>query len=194
MLAGAAEALRWEPSDPELRIIVETIPADIAARMRDDGQHLAAQDYPGDRSHGYTLLTVEAFACEYLASSGRPGERVAVNRHWQKSDRVSFTLPVGPRLIKYTGADQSPDGKSRYTMPYGPVLMAYTDPRCTDGVSIPHITLETEELLTRLENNSGKTGIPGGAVRLAVPETDNAFVPYWEAPNEGFSCVPVIGK
>jgi DUF1680 family protein len=137
---------------------------------------------------------VDVYVNGAFISSGKSGERVAVNRHWQAGDSVSFTLPVEPRLIKYTGADQSPDGKSRYTMLYGPVLMAYTDPLCTGGGYIPHIALEPDELLKRLKNNPGKTGIPGGALRLAVPGTDNAFVPYWEAPDEGFSCVPVIGK
>jgi hypothetical protein len=144
------------------------------------------------RSPYWALADVDVYVNGALASSGRPGERIALNRQWQEGDRVSFTLPVGPRLIKYTGVDQSPDGKSRYTMLYGPVLMAYTDPLCIGDDYIPHIAMEPEELLKSLKASPGKPGKAGMSLRLAVPGTDNAFVPYWEAPNEGFNCVPVI--
>jgi DUF1680 family protein len=140
------------------------------------------------RSPHWALADVDVYLNGVFASSGRPGERITLNRQWQKGDRLSFTLPLGPRLIKYTGADQSPDGKSRYTMLYGPVLMASTDPLCTGGDYIPHIAMESEDLLKSLKAKPGKT------LRLSIPGTDNAFVPYWEAPSEGFSCVPVIGN
>ncbi|MDR1949028.1 MAG: glycoside hydrolase family 127 protein [Spirochaetaceae bacterium] len=55
MLAGAAQALRWE-EDPELRKIVDTIIADIKGRMREDGYYnyypeelsFAVRHYPGN--------------------------------------------------------------------------------------------------------------------------------------------------
>jgi DUF1680 family protein len=97
-------------------------------------------------------------------AKGKPGERITLNRLWQKSDRLNFTLRYGPRLIKYTGTDQSPDGKSRYTMMCGPILMAYTDPLCTEGSAsfskkpekelnryVPHIDMEGDELLASLK-------------------------------------------
>ncbi|MDR2375232.1 MAG: glycoside hydrolase family 127 protein [Treponema sp.] len=133
-----------------------------------------------------------------LAAKGKPGKRITLNRLWQKGDRLNFTLSYGPRLIKYTGADQSPDGKSRYTMMCGPILMAYLDPLCTEAPAfspkkpeeelkryIPHIDMECDELLASIKADAD--------LRYPVPGTKNAFVPYWSAPDEGFSCVPVIG-
>jgi DUF1680 family protein len=133
--------------------------------------------------------------------TGQPGGRVDINRHWQKGDRLSFTLPYGPRLYRYTGADQIP-GRTRYTMLCGPVLMALTDPLCTGdkdpggGVYVPHIPLAPEELLKSLRAdpaNPLRFPAPVSAAGLKPAQAEYAFVPYWDAPAEGFSCVPSIG-
>ncbi|MDR2184487.1 MAG: glycoside hydrolase family 127 protein [Treponema sp.] len=137
-----------------------------------------------------------------FTGAGKPGERVSLNRHWQTGDRLSFTLPYGPRLYKYTGADQAP-GKTRYTMLCGPVLMALTDPLCTgdkgpDGSPyVPHIPMEPEDMLKNLRaapDNPLRFPLPVPAGSPAKPSGERAFVPYWEAPDQGFCCVPFIGK
>jgi DUF1680 family protein len=121
-----------------------------------------------------------------IAGTGRSGERLCLNRAWKGGDRISFTIPFGLRLFRYTGTDQSPDNRPRYTMLYGPILMALNAPECKDGGTIPRIGMDTGELIRRLQPAKDKP------LHFPVPGTAYTFMPYWDAGEEGFTCVPVI--
>jgi hypothetical protein len=120
------------------------------------------------------------------AASGKPGERAVLNRAWRKGDRVSFEIPFGPRLYLYTGTDQAPDNSSRYTMLYGPVLMALKAAECTGPDVIPRIRMKPAELLAALKPAAQNP------LHFPVPGSPYVFVPYWDADDEGFTCVPII--
>jgi DUF1680 family protein len=118
------------------------------------------------------------------AGSGKAGERIGLNRAWRKGDTISFTIPYGFRFIHYTGTDQAGDNSPRYTLLYGPILMALAAPACKDAANIPRITLKPEELAAALK--------PAGELRFQVPGTGYTYMPYWDAGEEGFTCLPVI--
>jgi hypothetical protein len=124
------------------------------------------------------------------------GGRLTINRVWHKGDVISVTIPYGFRLIPYTGVDQGEDGASprlcrgRYTLLYGPVLMALDtggpDPGSRDPGLIPRIKIKPEDLIDSLQP------VPGKPLHFAVPGTSYTYLPYWDAGEEGFTCLPVI--
>jgi DUF1680 family protein len=120
------------------------------------------------------------------AGTGQPGERFLLNRTWNKGDVISFTIPYGFKPVFYTGTDQAEGNLPRYTMLYGPILMALKSRDCKEAGTIPHIRMTPEALAAALKP------VPGNALHFPVPGTDYAYVPYWDADEEGFSCVPII--
>jgi hypothetical protein len=120
-----------------------------------------------------------------IADDSSAGGRIAINRLWKKGDVISFTIPYGLRLIHYTGTDQAEDNSSRYTLLYGPVLMAL-DADCKDAETIPRIKGKPEDLIASLKP------APDNPLRFPVPGTPYTYMPYWDAKDEGFTCLPVI--
>jgi DUF1680 family protein len=138
------------------------------------------------RIPGWALNNTPVLVNGSLEGIGAPGGRVNLNRAWQQGDRISFDIPFGPQLYHYTGTDQSPDNKSRYTMLYGPVLMALNAPDCKGPDSIPRIKSKPEDLLAVLKPTADNP------LHFPVPDSNYTFVPYWDAEDEGFTCVPII--
>lgn len=117
---------------------------------------------------------------------GKPGSYVALQRQWHAGDEISFTLPTGLDAVLYTGVDQAPDSLPRYTFLHGPILMAMTAPQCVDETVIPRIPMDIENLLSTLQ--------PDEKLHYAVPGTEYVIMPYWDAPEEGFTCVPIVAQ
>ncbi|MDR1025108.1 MAG: glycoside hydrolase family 127 protein, partial [Treponema sp.] len=120
-----------------------------------------------------------------FAAGGTAGGRITINRLWKKGDTISFTIPYGFRPVHYTGTDQAEDNGSRYTMLYGPILMAL-DADCKDPQTIPRIKGSPADLIASLKPT------PGSPLHFPVPGTAYTYMPYWDAKNEGFTCLPVI--
>ncbi|MDR2618321.1 MAG: glycoside hydrolase family 127 protein [Treponema sp.] len=120
------------------------------------------------------------------AGTGLPGSRFSLNRQWNTGDTVSFAIPYGFKPVLYTGTDQAEGNLRRYTMMYGPILMALKAAGCKDAGTIPHIRMTPEALAASLKPD------PRNALHFPVPGTDYSYMPYWDAGEEGFSCVPII--
>ena len=58
-----------------------------------------------------------------LATSGKPGTYVTLDRTWSEGDTITFRLPMDFKLTRYTGVDKIA-GHERYALEYGPVLLA----------------------------------------------------------------------
>jgi DUF1680 family protein len=137
------------------------------------------------RIPGWAQRETALFINGVFAKSGKAGERIALNRKWKKGDTLSFTIPYGFNLVLYTGTDQAPDNKPRYTLLYGPVLMALEAP-CVKADDIPHIRMTPDQLIASLKSEKDKP------LHFKAPGAGYTYMPYWDAKEEGFTCVPVI--
>jgi hypothetical protein len=138
------------------------------------------------RSPGWASDVVCVSVNGAFAGQAEPGGRVIVNREWKQGDKITFNVPFNPRLILYTGFDQSPDNLPRYTMMYGPLLMALDAAECKDASCIPHIRMDAKDLLPALIKSAENP------LHFTIPGMNYTFIPYPEAEDEGFTCVPVI--
>jgi DUF1680 family protein len=117
------------------------------------------------------------------------GERIVLNRAWEKGDVLSFVIPFGFSLVPYTGTDQAEGNLPRYTLLYGPILMALDGGGAASGAdtkNIPRLRTTPEKLIASLKPAQGK------ALHFPVPGTDYTILPYWGANDTGFTCVPII--
>jgi hypothetical protein len=128
---------------------------------------------------------VKIFVNGKQAGKGKAGQYFTLNRKWKWDDRVTFTVTTDLRLVRYTGADQSPDNQPRYTLLYGPILMAL-DGCNAERKTIPQIGMKPEKLLEALR--AAKTD----SLHFPVPNTDWTFMPYSDAGEKGFTCLPVV--
>jgi len=134
----------------------------------------------------WALDEIPVFVNGNYAGTGKAGGRVTINRNWCNGDTISFDIPYGVQFYHYTGTDQSPDNRSRYTLLYGPILMALVAPECKGPELIPRIKMNVQDLKRILKRDDDNP------LHLKIPNNPYYFVPYWDAGDEGFTCVPVI--
>ena len=150
-----------------------------------------------------------------IAALGVPGTYQSLDRTWSDGDRITFTLPMAPRLSLYTGVDQTPLGL-RYALEYGPILLAVvstnlaadvgqpaapaTSTQRLEALNIPlprawaHdevawpviLPITADEITQRLRSVSGK---PLHFTIDGVPQY--TYVPYFQIDQELFTCFPV---
>jgi hypothetical protein len=137
------------------------------------------------RVPGWASGAVTALVNGKAAGSACSGERIVLNRAWKKGDVVSLVIPFGFSPVQYTGTDQAEGNLSRYTLLYGPILMAL-DGGGADDKNIPRLKTTPEKLIASLKPVQGK------ALHFPVPGTDYTILPYWDARETGFTCVPII--
>ena len=119
-----------------------------------------------------------------VASSGKPGSYVTLDRKWSEGDKITFSLPAAIRVTKYTGSDQVA-GKTRYAIEYGPILFAAL------GEGVVDLTLEKnsdpESLGRHLDS------IAGAPLHYTLRENPaRKLMPYFQVVDEQFTCYPVI--
>jgi len=118
-----------------------------------------------------------------LAATGKPGGYVALDRTWKSGDTVSFTLPAGFRLTRYTGMDQI-EGRERYALEYGPILLAVVG---TDDVQLRRSGSSAQGFTSQLK------AISGQPLHFAIEgNPDHIYMPYYAIKEETFTCFPVI--
>ena len=118
-----------------------------------------------------------------LAATGKPGGYVALDRTWKSGDTVSFTLPAGFRLTRYTGMDQI-EGRERYALEYGPILLAVVG---TDDVQLRRSGSSAQGFTSQLN------AISGQPLHFAIDgNPDHIYMPYYAIKEETFTCFPVI--
>ncbi len=117
-------------------------------------------------------------------ASGQPGTYITLDRSWREGDTVTFTLPVGFKLMEYTGADQIP-GHKRYALAYGPLLYA---------------AIGSKDATLRLPGSSRPEDLPGHLkAQAGAPlhfDVDGnphlTYMPYYQVAEEEFTCFPAI--
>jgi hypothetical protein len=129
---------------------------------------------------------------------GVPGSYTELDRIWTGGDTITFTLPMGFRVILYKGADQVPEHK-RYSIVYGPILMAAVGPL---GAKVPLPDFGKQKNYTHLVRIAHD---PGKPQEWLSPKADQplgfdiegqtapCLKPYWQVDSrESFTCFPVI--
>ncbi len=118
-------------------------------------------------------------------ATGKAGTYLAIDRTWKNGDTVSFTLPAGFRLSKYTGLDQV-EGHSRYALEYGPILLAI------DGNEDPRLRSDGDPSTAFV---SSLKPIKGQPLHFAAEgNPDHHYAPYYAIKTGPFSCFPVIDR
>jgi hypothetical protein len=98
---------------------------------------------------------------------------------------VSFTLPAGFRLTRYTGMDQI-EGHERYALEYGPVLLAIAG---TDEARLRTSGTSDRSFTSQLN------AVPGQPLHFAIDGySDHRYMPYYAIKEEAFTCFPVVEK
>jgi DUF1680 family protein len=110
--------------------------------------------------------------------AGRPGTYVTLDRTWSTGDTISFDVPVGFRLTKYTGFDRDPDHE-RYGLEYGPLLMSL--------VGGTHLNLAPGSLIDSLSR------APGSPLHFNIAGYPSfKYVPYVHIQDETFTSFPTL--
>lgn len=113
-----------------------------------------------------------------VLAHGKPATYTAIHREWSSEDKVEFTLPIGFRAIRYTGADQIP-GHVRYSILYGPILYAATG---AAAVTLP-ADFDPERAGDLMDS------VPDSPLHYrlrGLPEI--TLMPYWQVAAEPFTC------
>ncbi len=111
-------------------------------------------------------------------TTGAPGTFVTLERTWSNSDTISFKIPVGFRLTKYTGFDRDAH-YDRYALEYGPVLMSL--------VGAADLNITSGHLIGSL------SPIRGAPLQFNVTgHPDCRYTPYWQIERETFTCFPTL--
>jgi hypothetical protein len=112
------------------------------------------------------------------AATGAPGTYVTLARTWATDDTISFDIPVGLRLTKYTGFDRDPDHE-RYTLEYGPLLMSL--------VGGTHLNVAPDKLIASL------SPVAGSPLEFAISGYPGLkFVSYVHIQDQTFTSFPTL--
>jgi DUF1680 family protein len=179
----APSSIEWKQGNQRLRLTAKTsFPYDTKVDLR-----LALDSQCGTklrlRTPSWAVAPMPVSVNGAVVATGRPGTYVTLDRTWRDGDTITFNLPAGLRLTRYTGLDQIA-GASRYALEYGPILMAVPDDdqprlRATGGV---------DQFTRQLK------AVPGHALAFDIEgNAGRRFVPYFGIKNQLFTCFPVIG-
>jgi hypothetical protein len=109
---------------------------------------------------------------------GVPGTYVTLDRTWVRDDQITFDIPAGFRLTKYTGFDRD-RGYDRYALRYGPLLLSL--------LGATHLNVTPKELIDRL------VPISGGPLQFSIEGNPGCrYVPYFQIQDETFTSFPTL--
>ena len=119
-------------------------------------------------------------------TTGVPGSYCPIRRAWRDGDTLSFTLPMGLRVTKYTGAD-AVRGFDRYAIEYGPLLLGLVGSLDLAGkyMRVQQDPSHPERWLEPVPGQAGHFTIPG--------KPGYEYMPYYEIQDQVFTCYPVMG-
>ncbi|MBS1801895.1 MAG: glycoside hydrolase family 127 protein [Acidobacteria bacterium] len=118
-----------------------------------------------------------------VAGTGKPGSYVLLDRTWKSGDSISFTLPMGFRLTRYTGMDKIA-GSERYALEYGPILLAVAN---SDEARLNVSGTSVDSFKKQLK------AIPDQPLCFNIEgNPDHRYEPYYALKEETFTCFPVI--
>jgi DUF1680 family protein len=185
----APSTIRWtqldDRPDQELKLVMKTtFPYDSSVEL---AVELSAPHHSVVRVRTPSWGTSEMpiYINGKLTATGTPGSFVALNRTWRSGDTVSFTLPTGFRLTRYTGIDQI-EGHERYALEYGPILLAIVG---TDEARLRTSGTSVQSFTSQLKP------VPGQPLHFAIEgDSDHRFMPYYAIKEEAFTCFPVIER
>lgn len=181
----APSTLRWQQAGTPMRIeMLTSFPEAPAVRLK---VHVAAPTRAAlhIRIPSWATATMPIVLNGERVAAGSPGSYVTLDRAWNANDEISFELPIGFTLTKYTGADQIA-GRERYFLTYGPLLMAAIGAAETE-LSM-RLADSPKALIAQLQP------VEGRPLHFAWSSfTDSTtFVPYFAIEDETFSCAPII--
>jgi uncharacterized protein len=112
------------------------------------------------------------------AATGTAGTYVTLARTWSTGDTVSFNIPIGFRLTRYTGFDRAPDHE-RYGLEYGPLLMSL--------VGGTDLNVAADRLIANL------LPVLGSPLHFAIAGCPGLkYVPYVHIQDETFTSFPTL--
>jgi uncharacterized protein len=112
-------------------------------------------------------------------ATGARGSYVTLDRTWATDDTISFNIPIGFRLTRYTGFDRDPDHE-RYGLEYCPLLMSL--------VGGTHLNVAPGSLIGNL------SPVPGSPLHFNIAGYPGAkYVPYVHVQDETFTSFPTFG-
>lgn len=148
------------PYDPNVALTV-ALPSPVKLNLR-------------IRIPSWASAPVDIYVNEKKTATGKPGTYVSLNRKWNDSDRITFTLPMQIKTTRYEGKDAQPDTE-RYAAEYGPILLA-----SIDEIGLPHFA-DATNLVPDPEHPLHFR--PAGA---SIP----LFKPYWLIKREAYTVYP----
>ncbi len=138
------------------------------------------------RMPGWASAPVPLLLNGEALTAGVPGSYCLIRRAWRDGDELSFTLPMGLRVTKYTGAD-AVRGFDRYAIEYGPLLLGLVG------------SLDLAGKYMRVQQDPGDPAlwlepVPGQAGHFTIPgKPGYEYMPYHEIQDQIFTCYPVMG-
>jgi len=119
---------------------------------------------------------------------GKPGAYVTLYRKWSDGDKISFSLPIGFKLIAYKGMDTSMNNHDHYALEYGPLLMAVVGKVNKQGNNV-HIDLQEKDIIKHLKP------IRIQPLHFTIKgDSKYEYMPYFQVHSDvSFTCYPEIG-
>jgi uncharacterized protein len=112
------------------------------------------------------------------AATGAPGTFLTLDRIWSTGDTITFDVPIGFRLAKYTGFDRDPNHE-RYGLEYGPLLMSL--------VGGTHLNVAPASLIGSL------SPAPGSPLHFNIAGYPILkYLPYVHVQGETFTSFPTL--
>lgn len=180
----APSTLRWEQEDGEGELTMtmktrfpEKPEVELTLELREPRRSVIRV-----RTPSWSTGEMQIYVKGRPAATGKPGSYVALDRSWRSGDTISFRLPVGFKLTRYTGLDQI-EGHERFAMEYGPVLLAL---RGSDDARLQQMSAGSGEQLRPVEGQPLHFAVGG--------DPEQVYVPYYSLKDETFTCFPVIDR